>query len=189
MNYISKKLPLCLWAFSFCILSAACAHDVPMNRSAANSDAEVDSHHYGRSVVVAFAIGSSQLRAGEQTKLQEVVNNVGADDIDKIELAVWSDKAFPRTGKSLPKSDQDLANARIEKVKEFLKAYMNSPSIKAYNMADASNWLAKTFRTDDAEIKSVFSKDASLPMAREDFNTIARDGAESMAVVVVVRKK
>ncbi len=189
MKYFSKKLPMSLWVFSFFIIASACAHEAPMNKSVATSDTEVDIHNYGRSVVLHFTKGSSQLKIGEQIKLQEVVNNVGADNIDKIELAVWSDKAFPRTGKSLPKSDLDLANSRIDRVKDFLKDHMSAPSIKAYNMADTSNWLAKAFRTDDAEIKSVFSKDASVPMERQDFNTIARDGAESLAVVVIVRKK
>ncbi len=178
-----------LFAVSMIWCIGACAHDAPATKSVVSSDTEVDSHHYGRSVVLVFARGSSLLRAGEQAKLQEVVTNVGSDDIANIEVAVWSDKAFPRTGKSLPKADLDLVNARIDKIKYFLKSYVSSPSITAYNMADTSNWLAKTFRTDDSEIKSVFSMGASVPMDREDFNTIARDGSESRAVVVVVRKK
>lgn len=190
MNHLTQKLPMYFYAISLCLLAGACAHNEPAAyKSSAVKDIEVDSNQYGRSVVLNFALGSSQLSAQEQIKLQNIVSNVGADDIDKIELAAWSDKEFPRTGKSLSKPDRDLVTARINTVKDFLKTNMTVPSVKAYNMAETSNWLARTFRTDDAEMKSVFSKDADVPMAREDFNTIVRNGVKSKAVVVIIRKK
>ena len=188
MNHNQKKLPLRVGAIVLCVFAAACAHNDGSFKKSVAADSEMDTSLYGRSVVLNFENGSSLLRTEEQAKLRSIVNNVGPDNVDKIELAVWSDRAFPRKGKSLPKADRDLVDNRIVTVNEFLKTYMNSPSIKVYNMADASNWVARTFKTDDAELKSIFSKDASAPMTREDFNIIARDGAPCKAVIVVVRK-
>ena len=152
------------------------------------SSSDVQKHAFDRSTVLMFTSGSSELSSVEMGKIRDLVTTIGLENVDRVEIAAWSDKAFPRDGKDLPKTDADLADNRISSVKDYLKDSLNVTSVKTFNMAETSNWLARSFRTDAAELKSIFAKDASAPMAREDFNLISREGTPSRAVVVVVQK-
>jgi outer membrane protein OmpA-like peptidoglycan-associated protein len=153
------------------------------------SSNDIQKHMYDRSAVISFEPGKSDLTQANQAKLQDLVSKLGGGDkIGRVEVAAWSDKEFPRTGKDLPDSDQDLAEKRGEAIQDYLKNSLSISRVKNFNMAETSNWLARVFRTDDAEIKSVFSKDMNAPMAREDFNLISKNGAPSRAVVVLVPK-
>lgn len=145
-------------------------------------------HAYDRSQVISFEPRSAVLSEAQKTKLRNLVTSLGDDKIDRIEVAVWSDKAFPRAGTDLSKADRDLAEARIKNINRVLTddTDISRMDITNYNMAESSNWLARTFRTDDAELKSVFAKETRAPMHREDFNLIYREGAPSKAVLVLV---
>jgi hypothetical protein len=161
----------------------ACAHN-----KASQSSKMSEKHKYDRSAVLNFAPGKSQLTQADMDALDNLVNNAGRGNVDRIEIAAWSDKEFPKTGNDLAKGDTDLADDRIDAIKDYVKNNLSVSSFKTFNMAETSNWLARTFRTDNAELKSVFSKDMSVPMAREDFNIIKNDGAPSKAVIVAVQK-
>lgn len=154
------------------------------------SAAQVKKHAFDRSAVINFESTSASLQDAEKTKLRHLINKVGISNVSRVELAVWSDKSFPANGEDLAATDQDLADQRIKNIKEFLKdgLSVSSMRIASYNMTESSNWLARTLRTDDAELKSIFAKEAVAPMARADFNVMVREGAPSKAVVVVVRK-
>lgn len=143
-----------------------------------------------RSVVIRFPKGQAALSQEDQNKLRNLISSIGADNIERIEVASWSDHAFPRTGSDLPKPDRDLAEQRASRIHDFLKSQENISGmrIKKFNMAETSNWLARTMRTEDAELKSVFAKEGTTPVNRADFNYIMKEGAPSEAVVVVVRK-
>ena len=147
-----------------------------------------DKHKHNHKGTVTFEKGSSDLTTDDQAALKDLINGVGLYNVDRVELAVWSDKSFPRSGTDLPKADRDLADNRITRIKDFINDLKVS-TINTYNMAETTNWLARTMKTDDAELKSVFSKEAAIPLRREDFNIIVNEGAPSKAVVVVVHKK
>lgn len=142
-----------------------------------------------RSSTISFAMSVADLSFDAQAKLRELVAGLDKDAIDRIEIAVWSDQAFPKTGSDLPKADRELADKRIDKIKDFLKDTLSVGTVKAYNMAETSNWLARTFRTDDAELKSVFSKEGTTPLVRDDFNHIVAEGGPSKAVAVLIKEK
>lgn len=148
-------------------------------------------HAYDRSQVITFASQSAVLSAADKNKIRRLVSSLGKENIDRIELAVWSDKALPRTGTALTIADRDLARERIRSIDRFLKQDLDisGMTISSYNMAEPANWLARTFRTDDAELKSAFAFEANTPMEREDFNLIYREGAPSRAVLVLVGDK
>jgi hypothetical protein len=57
-------------------------------------------------------------------------------------------------------------------------------------MAEDSNWLAKTFNTKDAELKSVFSKKGTdTPITNTEYHLIKEEGGPSEAVLIVELKK
>lgn len=154
------------------------------------SETELQSRAYDRSAVISFDQGSNALSEMNKTAIRDLVVKVGSENISRIEVVSWSDKDFPRTGSDLPKADRDLADQRAKHVKDFITDSLGISGLKVstYNMAETSNWLARTFRTDDAELKSVFAKQATVPMARTDFNIVFREGAPSKTIVVIVQK-
>lgn len=154
------------------------------------SEKDVQKHAYDRSAVLTFDVGSATLSEADKAKIRDLAANIGHDQISKIEIAAWSDKPFPKGSSDLSKADQDLAEKRSNNINKFVKDELNVSGMKTteYNMAETSNWLARMMRTDEAELKSVFAKEESAPMARADFNFIASEGAPSKAVVVLVPK-
>ena len=157
--------------------------------SASHDSAYGDSN--SKSAIITFSPGSADLSEADKTKLREIVSGIGASNVKRAEVATWSDLDFPRTGSDLAKEHRKLADKRADNIKDFLKSGdldLSSLRIKTYSMAETSNWLARMFRTDEAELKSVFSKQNEAPMAREDFNIIMNEGGASKAVVVILRK-
>ena len=167
--------------------TSACAHKYNDYKEHKVSETTVQRHSNDRSTVVKFEEGSSSLSVDEQMKLRDMVASL-RPELSKIEIAVWSDKEFPSSGGDLSKDDVKLAGKRAEAIKDYLKADLDFSGVDlmVFNMAETSNWLAKTFRTDDAEIKSVFAKRSTSPMSREDFNYISREGGPEKAIVVLV---
>ncbi len=150
------------------------------------ASANKDAAYHHRAATLNFTPGGADLSAQDQTKLRDLVNAVGISKIKRVEVAGWSDKEFPQTGSDLAKADRELAEKRISKVKDFLKDDLDVSRVSTYNMAETSNWMARTLRTDDAELKSIFSKEGSAPIMREDFNTITKEGAPSKVVVLAI---
>lgn len=159
--------------------------DTPQNMSD-----RVAGREYGKSAVITFAKGSSDLTEAGKTKLRQIVSGLTVDNISRVEIASWSDRGFPMTGNDLSKTDMNLADDRADKINDFLKdeTDISSLRIRKYSMAETSNWLARMFRTDEAELKSVFSKEGETPMMREDFNVIKNEGGPTKAVVVFILK-
>ena len=137
------------------------------------------------SIVLTFSKGSSKLNASDLSELKacaERAKNKG--DIDKVEVAVWSDKQHPVKG-DLAKWDRRLADDRITLIKDELRKQIGRmETIKTFNMAENSNWLGRSFHTDEAELDTVFAKNDSDALDRGDFNLIREDGAPRKAIIV-----
>lgn len=175
------------------VIGAGCSSDTYRTKTQSNvSDKETKTQNldYGRSAVLHFTKGSSNLTKNEKNKLKDVVAKIGVDNIKRIEIASWSDKDFPITGLDLPKVDRNLADDRASSIDNFLKDSLGVSvfRIRTYNMAETSNWIARMFRTDEAELKSVFAKQEDAPMARDDYNVILSEGGPSRVVMVFIRK-
>jgi hypothetical protein len=57
-------------------------------------------------------------------------------------------------------------------------------------MAEHANWLARTFDTREAELKSIFGKRGTeTPITNEEFHVIKTAGGPSSAVIVVEKEK
>jgi hypothetical protein len=139
------------------------------------------------SAVIDFSPGQSTLTSADTEEIRSLIKDAQANGkIDKIEVAVWSDKEHPVRG-DLSAADKKLAEDRAENIKNALKMSGNTETVKVFNMADGSNWLARTFRTTEAELDSAFAKrDAEIK--REDFKMIKENGAPSKAVILVKSK-
>lgn len=184
---ISKHSAVCF--FILAAFGAGCASKDYKEKSS-EKVAKTEYHDYGRSAVIMFSKGKADLTQSEKTKLENIVAAIGVDNIKRVEIASWSDKDFPKAGPDLPKVDKDLADERASKINDLLKGPLDVSMlrIRTYSMAETSNWIARMFRTDEAELKSVFAKEGETPMARDDFNVIMNEGGPSRAVVVFIRK-
>lgn len=137
-------------------------------------------------MTLTFDKGASNLTPAEQAKLTSFVNDAKAKGtIDEIEIAVWSDKSFPGKGAALSKSDQNLADDRGNSIENLLGNTVNVSQVEVYNMAEKTNWLARTFNTSDAEVKSLFQKEVDAPITHDAYMAIKNNGAAQKAVVLV----
>lgn len=187
MNKFSKHSAVCF--FVLAALSAGCASNT-YKENVSKASTKTQYHDYGRSAVVNFSRGSANLTEPAKEKLKDIVAKIGADNIKRVEIASWSDKDFPKSGPDLPKADRNLAEQRASSIHDFLKGPLDISfmRIRSYSMAETSNWLARTFRTDGAELKSVFAKEDETPMVRDDFSVILDEGGPSKAVIVFILK-
>lgn len=132
-----------------------------------------------------FEPGSAAINPRDMEQLQTMVSSHssgGGTSDQQLQVAVWSDKSLPMNGKELPRADRDLAKKRIRAVQSALDN--QAATVKTYNMADRSNWLARMFSTKQAELQSAFAKNESADVRREDFNLIRQEGGPSKAVVI-----
>ncbi len=143
------------------------------------------------SVTISFSEDSTLLSQADKDSLQSLFNTAEQRGYttDKITIAAWSDQDLPPRGASLTDADENLASARADAIAAYAKANLSITTVQEYNMAESSNWLARTFNTKDAKLKSVFSKRmASTPVTNSAFRMIRHDGGASKAVVVIEAK-
>ena len=140
------------------------------------------------SVVIEFGAGSSKLADSDKAALRAAVRDVlQKHPVRHVTVAAWSDKQLPAQGQKLGDTDRGLARERAAVINEFLKSEMEISDVDTFNMAENANWLARTFNTKDAELKSVFTRAEGSPVKKAEFRTIRAKGGPSHAVVVVVR--
>jgi hypothetical protein len=136
---------------------------------------------------ITFDDASSVLSESNKESLRKLVQN--AEDkgtISQVTVAAWSDKSLPRQDQELLDADRKLASERADAIENFLESEMDIADVDTYNMAESANWLAKTFNTRDAELKSVFGRTGSeMPVTKNEFKVIKRAGGPSKAVAVV----
>ncbi len=149
---------------------------------------EVAKTHEGDSArlisqTIAFEKGSASLNDEGKASLRKMVDDMRArGDLDKVKIAAWSDRQFMPNA-DLPKADRTLAKDRITAINNYLKDDLDVSNTDTFNMAERSNWLARLFRTEDSELKSVFSR-ADTPISDDEFQLIKSNGSPSHAVVI-----
>lgn len=135
-----------------------------------------------------FEPGSAMISQSNMDSLRKFINDekAKAGEIDEITVAAWSDKALPQAPAELTEADRDLAMKRADAIALVLKNEFNLTDVETYNMAERANWLARTFDTKDAELKSIFSrKGAETPLDNEEFMVFKNQGGASEAVLVL----
>lgn len=141
-------------------------------------------------VTISFDTGSAMLTESARTSLRDLVRNArAAGEIDQVTVAAWSDKALPTGKTDLAEADRDLADKRADAISSVLKTELEVGDVDTYNMAERANWLARTFNTRQAELKSIFAKKgADTPVTNAEFHVIKNEGGPSEAVVVVEKE-
>lgn len=153
--------------------------------SANAADTAAEAHP---SVLITFDPGSARISDSDKDAIRTAVRDVRKNfPIDHISVAAWSDKALPPQGK-LKETETGLAEERLHTIHDFLEREMELGSIDLFNMAESANWVTRTFRTKDAELKSIFTRAEGASASRSEFRAIRLRGAPYKAVIVVVRK-
>jgi len=142
----------------------------------------------GPDTTLSFEIGKSSLTPEAKSLLRDMVKHArDRGKIDEIQTAVWSDNPAPRADVGLAKVDQKLAERRASAIKAYLKQEYKISDIDTFNLAERANWLARTFETDEAQLKSEISRGSY--MSKEKFQIFKEHGEPSKAVVLVILKK
>lgn len=138
--------------------------------------------------VIDFQQGQAQLTDTAKSNLRTMVENAKAQgEIDKLHVAVWSDKEFPK-GESaeLQDSDKKLADQRIDAIESYLEETLDVDDVETYSMAEKSNWFARAFNTEEAELKSLFSqRGAPSDVEIQEFRIVKDKGGPSKSVILL----
>lgn len=139
---------------------------------------------------ISFDTGSAMLSESARASLRDLIKDARATGtIDQVTVAAWSDKTLPMGKTDLAEADRDLAAKRADAISSVLKTELEVGDVDTYNMAERANWLARTFNTRQAELKSIFSKKgAETPVTNGEFHVIKNEGGPSEAVVVVEKE-
>jgi hypothetical protein len=93
---------------------------------------------------------------------------------------------LPNEDRKLTTFDRQLADRRARAVEDFIKNELGIPAtIDTYNMAESSNWLARTLNTRDAALKATVTKQTATPASHPEFQLIRDTGGPSRAVIVI----
>jgi hypothetical protein len=155
------------------------------DRKTASNDLNIISDH----IVIRFAPGQYTLSRADRTRLGDLIESGNNNmQVDRVKVAAWSDHAYPGSSQKLSDKDRALAESRALSVDRYLRNEYQISDIESFNMAENSNWLARAFNTQDAELKSLFSKENSGPISNDDFNVIKENGDAGSVIILIKRK-
>ena len=138
---------------------------------------------------VEFEKGSAALTQDHKSKISEMVQKAKGDE-KNLDIAVWSDQPFPTGEQELSKDQQELAENRVKAIKDYVDTLEFEGNMETYNMAERSNWLARTFNTEESELKSIFAKEGVEAGAmQEKYEAFKNEGEPSKAVFVMSKDK
>lgn len=152
-------------------------------KAAATAAAHMDRN---RVVTVEFNRGQQGLSANATAEIEKALREARMHgEIDNVDVAVWSDMQYPAEGKTLPKSQVDLADARAKNLEKFIDRIEPKSDVKTYNMAKQPNAFQKWVSTRDAEVKSKLT--AAGVTSRTVSNEIIYDRASKAMVFIEIR--
>jgi hypothetical protein len=141
------------------LTTMSCAHHSHAKKVSGDNqmtkEAEVASE-LNRSVVstISFAKGQKGLSPEAASDIQKALADARAlGQIKTVEVAVWSDMAYPLKGKSLPHKQINLANDRAKNVEKLIDQVEPKSNVKTFNMAKQPNAFQKWVDTRDAHVK------------------------------------
>ncbi|MFW7377259.1 MAG: hypothetical protein ACOH5I_00445 [Oligoflexus sp.] len=112
------------------------------------------------------------------------------EKIASIRVAAWSDQEF-NAEQDLPEQAQELAKNRADAVEKFINDELKvDADVTAFNMAEQAGLLARTFNTQEAELKSIFARRGAEPQSKAETDNpelihMRDEGGPSKAVVVI----
>ncbi len=151
------------------------------------ASATANTKHLGPNTTISFEAKSAQLTQVSKDELSKIATDARAHGkIDEVQVAVWSDNPAPRKGEKLSDADRKLADQRAKAIKDYLKKPLNVGDVDTFNMADRASWLARTFDTDEAQLKAEIGRGGDGVMSKEEFQ-IFRDGGKPSKAVLLIR--
>jgi len=172
---------------SVALIGVGCSHETPKAQPQQTETVKTSKNNVLQGEVISFNKKSAELSDRGRAQLKDLTNRArGRGELGEATIAAWADQDLPYTG-SLSKEERDLADQRAQRISEFLKYDCGVSSSDTFNMAENSNWLARVFRTDDARLKSAYSK-RSEPLNDSELEIIRHNGGPSTAVVIVRAK-
>lgn len=124
--------------------------------------AEAGGGHY---VVVDFSKGGKSLDDADKEKLRNLASEAPHHGkIAEYEVLAWADREYPADGQKATSQESDLAEARADVVKDFMKKDLKTTeSVNAHNMAKRPGALAEIFKSDDYKTKNTFEGTGAAP--------------------------
>lgn len=138
--------------------------------------------------VIEFKRGTATLTDNAKKNLRSLVDNAKAKGtIDKLHVAVWSDKAVPAANRpDLSDADRKLADDRISAIESYVSETLQVSNIDTHNMAEKTDWFARGFNTQEAELSSLFAQEgAPSDVTPEQFKVVKQKGGPMKAVILL----
>ena len=131
--------------------------DKPVAKTQASMEAKQLAAEQNSSYVteIAFQKGSDKLTPLSRQKLERLLSAVkDRRQIDEIKVVSWADQGYPSAQvKKLPKNQHDIAEARNETIKSFIKTHNKSIPVEVHNMAERPSTISSLWGGSDARIK------------------------------------
>jgi hypothetical protein len=140
--------------------------------------------------VIEFQQGASQLTEAQRRNIKTLIDNAkAAGPVEKIHVAVFPDRELPRQENAqLPQAQRDLVEQRISALESYMNESLQLDNVETHNMAERTNWFARAFNTDEAELKSLFAQEgAPQNVDPEEFRVVKSDGGPMKAVILIER--
>jgi hypothetical protein len=150
----------------------------PTKQAAADMDSNVVS-------TITFEEGKRGVNGSAAQEIDRAISEAKQKgEIDRIDVAVWSDMEYPGRGHDLPKNQVNLADDRGDNIEKYIDAKAPEASVRVHNMAKEPNALARFVNTRDAKLKE---KLTSMGVTPNNDNTV--DGRASSALVFIKLKE
>ncbi len=138
---------------------------------------------------VTFNEGESTLTEGARTDLDEIINSAKASGIiSEVKIAAWADREYPKINKKAKRSDNRLAQARAQTLRDYLSEKQNINTINSYNMTQRPNSLQRFLKTPTADMKATFENTGASPTSTEETGIFNQKSQTSKAVIMVYLK-
>jgi hypothetical protein len=140
--------------------------------------------------VIEFQQGASQLTEAQRRNIRTLIDNArAAGPIEQIHVAVFADRELPpQQDAQLPQAQRDLVDQRISALESYMNESLQLDNVETYNMAERTNWFARAFNTDEAELRSLFAQEgAPQNVDPEEFRVVKAEGGAMKAVILIER--
>lgn len=140
--------------------------------------------------VINFSGKSANLTDAQKREIRTLIDTAKQKgEIDQVHVAVWSDKAFPQEGQNLTDAERNLAEQRISGIETYMNEQLQVSNVETYSMAEKTNWFARAFNTNEAELQSLFSQQgAPQNVDPQEFRIVKKEGGANKAVILIEMK-
>lgn len=170
----------------FLVLFLAATFVSSLSTQVFSDDRKDEANYHYETMKIEFDKNSSALDQNSRRKLRNKVQSLKQGDrLEEITIAAYSDRNYPpKADQKLSDRDKDLADKRIESVKEAVSDLEGiGIDVESYNLAKDPNPIQKFFGTSDQKLKSKM-KGNNIEKAPQNLSLITEEGEVQTALVV-----